>query len=337
MKGLSLEVRVGLLILVSIVLLGGFIFVLGGVELGEGYNVFVDFNNPGNIKPGAPVNVGSIRVGRVEDIEYLGGRLDPQTGRRALIRLKLRIDDEVKDTIHEDSLFYITSQSMLGEAIVAIDPGDPEGPVLAPNTIVEGIDPPRMDLALSLAYEMLETLSKLLRDNKDDIEALLAGAANMIRAMDRILTEHGDRIDHIIENVERATEEASELMASARGTIDSPQVQRSLRNIDRTLATVARDIDPILTDVRSIGTKVDGALDAFGPEQQEEIRQTIANAAELSEAANTTLADAQGIVSHIREGRGTVGALLMDDEIYDDIQEMLRDLKHNPWKLFWRE
>jgi len=27
----------------------------------------------------------------------------------------------------------------------------------------------------------------------------------------------------------------------------------------------------------------------------------------------------------------------MDEEIYDDIQEMLRDLKHNPWKLFWRE
>ena len=91
MKGLSLEVRVGLLILVSVVLLGGFVFVLGGVELGEGYNVFVDFNNPGNIKPGAAVNVGPIRVGRVEEIEYRGGELDPQTGRRSLIRLKLRI------------------------------------------------------------------------------------------------------------------------------------------------------------------------------------------------------------------------------------------------------
>jgi len=27
----------------------------------------------------------------------------------------------------------------------------------------------------------------------------------------------------------------------------------------------------------------------------------------------------------------------MDEEIYDDVQEMLRDLKHNPWKFFWRE
>ena len=24
-------------------------------------------------------------------------------------------------------------------------------------------------------------------------------------------------------------------------------------------------------------------------------------------------------------------------EIYDDLQELIRDLKHNPWKFFWRE
>jgi phospholipid/cholesterol/gamma-HCH transport system substrate-binding protein len=27
----------------------------------------------------------------------------------------------------------------------------------------------------------------------------------------------------------------------------------------------------------------------------------------------------------------------MDEQLYDDIQELARDLKHNPWKFFWRE
>ena len=38
-------------------------------------------------------------------------------------------------------------------------------------------------------------------------------------------------------------------------------------------------------------------------------------------------------------GRATqeVGALVMDEAIYDDLQELLRDLKHNPWKFFWKE
>ena len=28
---------------------------------------------------------------------------------------------------------------------------------------------------------------------------------------------------------------------------------------------------------------------------------------------------------------------VMDEQIYDDVQEMVRDLKHNPWKFFWKE
>ena len=63
----------------------------------------------------------------------------------------------------------------------------------------------------------------------------------------------------------------------------------------------------------------------------------MSDAAELAENANEAVADARAIVAHVRAGRGTVGAIVMDEELYDDIQEMLRDLKHNPWKLFWRE
>ncbi len=36
------------------------------------------------------------------------------------------------------------------------------------------------------------------------------------------------------------------------------------------------------------------------------------------------------MVQHVKDGRGTVGALVMDEAVYDDLQEMLRDLKHNP-------
>ena len=47
--------------------------------------------------------------------------------------------------------------------------------------------------------------------------------------------------------------------------------------------------------------------------------------------------DAQFMTAQIRKGRGTAGALLMDEQLFDDLQEMVRDLKHNPWKFFWRE
>lgn len=337
MKGMSLEVRVGLLILAALLLFGVFAIVISGNPLESGYTIKVDFNNPGNLQPGASVNVGSIRVGRVDRIEYLGGRLDPTTQRRSMIRVWTTLNEEVKDTIHRDARFYVTSTSIVGESLLAIDPGNPESPILPANSVVVGIDPPRMDLAFAMAYELLQNLHSLLTDNREEIESMLHAAANMIRQIDGLMTRHSDRIDHIVENVESITNEANELLAGANHLVNGAQVQRIVRNVDHTLASVSRDIDPLLADARSIATKVDNLLDMVGEQQQHEIQTAIHDGSELITRANNITNDAGEIVTHIREGRGTVGALLMEEELYDDIQEMVRDLKHNPWKLFWRE
>ena len=34
---------------------------------------------------------------------------------------------------------------------------------------------------------------------------------------------------------------------------------------------------------------------------------------------------------------GWCGALLVKDDVYLDVRELLRDLKRNPWKFFWKE
>ncbi len=334
MKGLSVEVRVGLLILAALLLLGGFIFVLGGVQLGDRYDLFVDFDHPGNVQPGAPVSVGSIRIGTVEEVRYMGGRLDPETGRRPLIRMRLSIDENVRDTIHEDALFYVTSQSVLGESVIAIDPGDPEKPPLPPEAVVEGVDPPRLDLALALAYELLEGLTRFLRENRQEFATLLTSAASMVRQIDGLLSEHDERLDTILANIEQATAQTNELLEGGNEILHGPHLRRSLANLDRTLAAVASDIGPLMHDVRSLAGS---AEETFGPQQREQIQHALAHAASLATEADSAVADARAIVAHIREGRGSVGAFVMDEEVYDDVQELLRDLKHNPWKLFWRE
>lgn len=38
----------------------------------------------------------------------------------------------------------------------------------------------------------------------------------------------------------------------------------------------------------------------------------------------------------LKEGRGTLGKLLRDDSIYNNLDEMTLDLKGNPWKLLYR-
>ncbi|MDE1919817.1 MAG: MCE family protein [Candidatus Omnitrophica bacterium] len=38
----------------------------------------------------------------------------------------------------------------------------------------------------------------------------------------------------------------------------------------------------------------------------------------------------------LKEGRGTLGRLLTDDSIYNNLDDMTADLKNNPWKLLYR-
>ena len=57
----------------------------------------------------------------------------------------------------------------------------------------------------------------------------------------------------------------------------------------------------------------------------------------LLDKVDKSVDGANAMIDHIRAGKGTVGALVMDEQLFDDLQEMVRDLKHNPWKFFWRE
>ncbi|AKF07093.1 MlaD family protein [Sandaracinus amylolyticus] len=335
---LSLEARVGLLVLVALALLGGFVFLLGGIDFRDGFTIYADFDNPGAVQAGAPVRVGGVRVGSVEEVRYMGRRLDPETGRRPLVRLRLEIDRDVRETIHDDALLYVTSQGVLGEQFIAIDPGTAERPAIAEGAILDGVDPPRLDLALALGYELLEAVVDGLRTNREELGSLLDDIVALIHAVRELLEQNRDRVAHILENVDTVAGEGVELLRGARREyVEGPRPQRMLARLDRLTATLDRETGPLVTDVREVASSARETLDAIGPEEREDLRETIRAAARVAATAERTAADAERIVAHVRGGEGTVGALLMDEEVYDDLQELIRDLKHNPWKFFWRE
>jgi hypothetical protein len=60
-------------------------------------------------------------------------------------------------------------------------------------------------------------------------------------------------------------------------------------------------------------------------------------AAKAAGKAGGLIDNVNGMVTDLRAGKGTAGSLLAKDDIYADLREMIRDLKRNPWKLFWKE
>jgi phospholipid/cholesterol/gamma-HCH transport system substrate-binding protein len=208
----SIEVKVGILILVALGILGGFVLVMGGLSFEKTYAIHVDFDNPGGLQTGAPVRIAGVNVGKVDELQFRGGQLDPKTNRRSMVRAKILVQAKVRDTIHDDAEFYVTTQGVLGEQFLAIEPGSPNRPVLDPETTIpKGIGPPRLDLFFAKAYELLDMTVTGLNNNKDLVKDIAVNTRDLLAGLSGTVTENKDRINRIVQNVENLTAEANSL------------------------------------------------------------------------------------------------------------------------------
>ncbi len=336
----SIEVKVGVLILTAVGLLAAFILVMGGINFQPTYSIFVDFDNPGGLASGAPVKIAGVKVGKIGEIRFRGGAIDPATGKRdALVRLKVLIEKQYQASVHENSLFYVTNQSVLGEQFLAIEPGSTDRPVLAEEATVRGLDPPRLDMLIAEMYELLHGTVSSLRDNKAEIAEAFDGLRKTLKGSGEFMEKNKDHLDKIAENVEKITVDADDLVKGAKGKfVENPQIDRILASAEKVSGDAARELPPLLADSRAAVASARRVADTVGaPEQQAKLKQMLDDLAVTSGRAKGLTGDAAEILAHVKRGKGTVGAVVMDEQLYDDLQELVRDLKHNPWKFFWKE
>ncbi|MBK8940835.1 MAG: MCE family protein [Polyangiaceae bacterium] len=344
----SIEVKVGILMLTAVGLLAAFILVMGGINFQPTYSVFVNFDNPGGLQTGAPVKIAGVKVGKIDEIQFRGGKVDEATGRRdPLVRIKVDIEKRYQESVRENSLFYVTTQGVLGEQFLAIEPGTSDSPILDERSeAVRGLDPPRLDLLLSEGYELLHSTVTALRTNKKEIGETFDALRITLKATGSFFGENGDKIKVILDNAEEASEEGTKLLKGVNEKyVENPKVENIIDNVDSITTNLKRDTPALLADARvTLGdAKVAAAntkrfTEAVASEEQTtKIKKAVDGAVVLVDKANTMANDAQYMVTQMRKGRGTVGALLMNEQLFDDLQEMVRDLKHNPWKFFWRE
>ncbi len=97
--------------------------------------------------------------------------------------------------------------------------------------------------------------------------------------------------------------------------------------------------DPIAQEaisarVMEVSTKLEnavGGLDRLISDEKniDLIGTTLENLSSLTGGLDSLVLD-------MREGKGTVGRLLYDERLYDDLQGLTADLKEHPWKLLYR-
>ena len=338
MRERAIEFKVGVLIVAAIAMFLAFVFVLGNFSLSSGYPLYVDYTFSGNVQPGAPVKVSGIKVGRVEDVRFLGGQIDPQTQRRVQVRVVLWVEDRVRDTVRRDAEFFINTAGVLGEQYIEIVPGrDWKAPPLAPGSISVGIDPPRTDLVVARLYEVLDGVSLVLREDRDKISRLIDNGANAVDEVNRLLVTNRVQIGEMLTAVTGLAGEAEKTLAKVNGGLDPEVVAKMLRDTDSVLVSTdqaIRGLAPTAQAFLGDATRVTGLVTEPRLERALGAVDTMASTADK---AGGLLVNANGLVTDLRAGKGTAGKILAREELYADLKEMVRDLKRNPWKFLWKE
>ncbi|WP_298433153.1 outer membrane lipid asymmetry maintenance protein MlaD [Geobacter sp.] len=149
MKRVTLELIVGLFVLVGLLCLSWLSIKLGKMELvgGDYYEVTAEFDSISGLKKGASVELAGVEVGRVDRID-----LDQKTDRA---RVHLKIRKGVK--LQEDTIASVRTQGIIGDKFINLSPGGSDK-IIANNGTVQDTES---------AVNLEELLSKYIHGKVD--------------------------------------------------------------------------------------------------------------------------------------------------------------------------
>jgi phospholipid/cholesterol/gamma-HCH transport system substrate-binding protein len=254
------------------------------------------------------------------------------------VRVELWIENRARDSIRQDAEMFINTAGVLGEQYVEIVPGDDwDAPPMAPGSIVVGVNPPRTDLVVARLYELLDLMTMVMREDKDKIALILTNAAHAVDQVDGILVENRPRVGKLMDAVTGLALESTDVLAKVDHGLDPRVLSKTMKDTDALIVTAEKtlaEVGPPASGVLKEGVRV---LAMATDQRVERALGAVDKGAAAADEAATLLRNANGAVDDLRQGKGTVGAIFSKSEVYEDIREMVRDLRRNPWKLIWKE
>lgn len=198
-RQLALQIRIGFFVLVSLVVLLGFIYLLGAqARLFEArYNLIAEFTEVGGLIPGATVRLAGVQIGRVSSVVLPE---DPA----GKVRVTLNITRRFTDRIRKDSVARIETQGLLGDKLVEISLGSPGAPALRSGESIATRDPIELSRLAGEGVEILKNVSALSANLNTTVEALnKSGTVEDLSATLKSTRRAAEQIGRITREVEQ--------------------------------------------------------------------------------------------------------------------------------------
>lgn len=331
-----LELKVGALVLATVVGVLALLWLMGELRPGADAGLAVDFGHTGNVVEGAPVKLGGVQVGRVQAIRLLPERRDAQ-GRPMPVRMELAVAPEALGALRTDARVTVATVGLLGEPYLELNPGAAPKP-LAAGEAVRGTDAPRLDLLAEQLSRFVEMLSAMLEKDPEAVTGLAANVSRLARTLDEMLSENKGDVKVLASELAAASKDLRQVAALAREALQPGG--KAARLLDDAAATAAllRGELPGLT--KSAGTTLDGLASVTGsltPEDGQRVKVALERFTAAAGSLEGIAARADRVLAKIESGEGTAGAVLKDPTLYDELRTLVTDLRKHPWKILWKD
>jgi phospholipid/cholesterol/gamma-HCH transport system substrate-binding protein len=331
-----LELKVGALILLAIAGALALLWLMGELTFGSTGRIAVDFSHTGNVVKGAPVKLGGVQVGKIERIDLDPSRKDSK-GVPLPVTMTMSLSREAFNALKTDTAVTVSSQGPLGEPYLEVNPGSAAAPFDASGH-VRGTDAPRIDVVSNELARFLQMASSALEKDPDAVGRLLSGVSSLTHDVDGVLTDNRDDIRQIAKELAEAVKDLRAVAAAAKTQIEPGGKAATL--IDDASVTAKQ----LKTDVPAISSKAQTALNGvanvtgqFTEQDGKELRAAALRLASTTEKLDAMAAKADRIFKKLEAGDGTLGAMIQDKQVYDDLKNLLSDLRKHPWKMLWKD
>jgi len=149
-SGNKRAVIVGVFVLLAIIILVAGIFILGGKQKRFEKTILVRaiFDNVSGLKLGNNVWFSGVKIGTIKSINFSG---------TSQVEVTMKLEQDVNKYIHKDSKARLGSESLIGNKIIEIYGGNPNGPIIDDNDKLE----------VEKSLETSEIMATLQENNKN--------------------------------------------------------------------------------------------------------------------------------------------------------------------------
>src|SRR5262245_51477220 len=326
MKSLSTSIRVGVLF---VLLATGSYLVwknLGQNPAGkDNYTLFAKFRDASGLPKGSKVVVAGLPKGEVVALEI--------EGRYAKVTFK--VDNEI--TVWTSAVIIKKARSLLGDNYLEIDPGEevkqaPDGTrqsftKLGPGcptyrdsdrrksdacrqipNVIEATTPDQLMHRIEQTLPNVDRVLESVRDLSEDVRRVVNGPLQSVATrVDGLVQREAGTVASIIQRADRSMEKieqiANDLRSMTKGA--DPQIEQILKNLDQASAEAKALVATAKQELEQTGNSLRGKLDKL----------------------DGVIANTESITEKINSEKGTLGRLVNDPVIADNVEQITDDAK----------